>query len=168
LTTETSIQPIRFDLPDVPGAVAALRLAMAQADARQNAHSFISRMLSRLEKAGVGKETRGDLHDLAEAVLLDEAMELAVFTGPRSCLSRELMCPDGDDAAAIDEIYGDGFAAALCASIPDGYPRLASTACGDGGIPARYLAPCGEWVGAFGDGQSRRLRPCAGGCGESR
>ena len=62
MTTETSIQPIRFDLPDVPGPVAALRLAMTQADARQNAHSFISHMLSRLEKAGVGKETRGELH----------------------------------------------------------------------------------------------------------
>jgi hypothetical protein len=175
LTTETSIQPIRFDLPDVPGPVAALRLAMAQADARQNAHSFISHMLGRLEKAGVSKETRVELHDLAEAMLLDEAMEpYAIFSGARSCLSRELICPDHGDAAAIDEIYGEGFAAALCASVPDGYPRPAGTVRGDGGIPAKYTVPFGEWadalsVGAFPAGQSRCLRPCAaGGRGESR
>lgn len=136
MTTEISIHPIRFNLPDVPGPVAALRLAMAQADARQNAHSFIPVMLGRLEKAGVGRETRAELHDLAEAMLLDEAMEpYAIFSGARSCLSRELMCPASEDATAIDEIYGDGFAAALFASVPDGYPRP---------LAAGVLGRCGE------------------------
>jgi hypothetical protein len=174
LTTETSITPIRFDLPDLPGPVAALRLAMAQADARQNAHSFIDNMLRVLRKAAVDNEIRDELHDLAEAMLLDEAMQpYAIFSGARSCLSRELVCPGGDDAAAINEIYGDGFAAALCASVPAGYPRVAGTARG-GGMPASYPVPCGEWAdalnsGAFGDTQSQRPHSStSGGCGESR
>lgn len=152
MTTQVSIQPIRFDLPDMPGPVAALRVAMTQAEARQNSHNFIANMLRVLDEAGVARETRAHLHNLAENMLLDEALDepYAVFAAAHSCLSRELMWPGGKDRHTIDEIYGYGFAEALCASVPPDYPRPVGLSPGDGGMPAKYtgadLYDCGTFA----------------------
>lgn len=163
MITQVSTPPVRFTLPDLPGPVAALRMAMTQADARGNAQNFISEMLTRLKAAGVDRETLGDVHDLAEKMLLDEAMEpYGIFSGPRSCLSRDLLHPDHGDVATIDEIYGDGFAEALCASVPVNYPRPGAVP-GDGGMPAKYTGPDDANPG-FGVRETRRGAVFSGTC----
>lgn len=142
---------VKIDLPPVPGAVAALRYAMEQGRARQSAMQFIKEMDKKFAEHGVDQEARDDISASARTLLLDCVGPEEMWFYSDSCLSDELICPDEEDAHAIDKLYGLGFTDMLCRSVPAGYPKRPGEVWpGDvevhlgigskwGGIPMKYL-----------------------------
>jgi hypothetical protein len=95
-------------------AAAALKIAYVQAARVMNGRAFIARMTQMLEGEIPGA-LLGSLTELAETMMLDFAIEgpADLLVAPMSCMAPGIPHIDVEDLAAIDAIYGDGFAAHL-------------------------------------------------------